>query len=175
MAASIYWYVTDFLKALTPLVIGLALAYVAFRQWRTAKAKVRLDLFDRRFSVYMGARNLLNDLIGTNGFKPEVLEAHRSKLAESRFLFSSDVWKFTDELWNKAYKLQRIKNDMVVQGKVISESQVGQGTAPGSIDAAEGKIRTLGAEETELHEWFRQENNRLVDRFKDYLDFGNLK
>lgn len=40
------------IQAGTTFAVGLAVAYIAWRQWKTAREKLALDLFDKRFEVY---------------------------------------------------------------------------------------------------------------------------
>lgn len=47
------------LNALLTPVIACAVGYIAYRQWRTAHNKLRLDLFDKRLQVYINLRNFL--------------------------------------------------------------------------------------------------------------------
>jgi hypothetical protein len=136
---------------------------------------VRLELFDRRFAVYLAARDLLNDLIGTGDCSPEVLERLRCKLAEARFLFLCDIWKFTDDLWIKAFRLDGIKKARAVQGDISKEGLAMPGTPQASIDAARAKLKPLYDDENKLHDWFKQEFANLASRFNKYLNLGDLK
>lgn len=43
------------------LAIGGVAGIIAWRQWKTAQDKVKLDLFDRRFAVFMDARRLVSE------------------------------------------------------------------------------------------------------------------
>lgn len=79
------------------VLVSAAVAVVAFLQWRTAHQKVMLDLFDRRFSVFMDVR-----LIVSHG-------ADRSKfdqglpneiIARGRFLFGREVVDILTEIHN---------------------------------------------------------------------------
>jgi len=49
----------DTLTALMTPTIAVAVAWVSFQQWKTARAKLNLDLFDRRYAVYRGATDAL--------------------------------------------------------------------------------------------------------------------
>jgi hypothetical protein len=43
----------------TPIVVALLGAYFAYQQTSTAKRKLRLDHFDKRFAVFNAARNFI--------------------------------------------------------------------------------------------------------------------
>jgi len=49
--------------------IGCVTAYIAWQQWRTAKNKFRLDLFDRRFPMFVATMRLV-ELAVTKGEIP---------------------------------------------------------------------------------------------------------
>jgi hypothetical protein len=36
-------------------IIAVCVAYISYRQWKTAQEKVRLDLYNRRFATYLAA------------------------------------------------------------------------------------------------------------------------
>ena len=56
-----YW--TQVLSALLVPTIALFACYIAWRQWRTAQNKLKLDLFEKRFAVYDTARNLFDSVV----------------------------------------------------------------------------------------------------------------
>jgi hypothetical protein len=77
------------------VLVSAVVGIIAFLQWRTAHQKVMLDLFDRRFSVFMDVR-----LIASNG-------ADRNKfgqglpneiIARGRFLFGKEVVAILTEI-----------------------------------------------------------------------------
>jgi hypothetical protein len=49
MVCDPHW-TTYLLAMLTPL-IAMIVAFIAFRQWRTAQNRLKLDLFDRRLAL----------------------------------------------------------------------------------------------------------------------------
>jgi hypothetical protein len=96
----------QYVQALGPTLVALAVAYVAFRQWRTAEAnrriandKLVLDLFDKRFAWYEALKaNLFRSLDATDDeVRGAYLEIARLS-DESRFLFSDDVVRRMDAL-----------------------------------------------------------------------------
>lgn len=42
----------DYLLGVVPIIISFAVAFIAWAQYKTNKSKLRLDLYNRRFSVY---------------------------------------------------------------------------------------------------------------------------
>lgn len=54
---------TTYLSALLTPTVAVLGSVIAYRQWRLAQNKLKLDLFERRFSVYEAARNLLASIM----------------------------------------------------------------------------------------------------------------
>jgi hypothetical protein len=72
-----YW--TQVLSALLTPTIAVIVAIIAYRQWKTAQNRLKLDLFDRRFAVYDAARNLLSSVMTSGEAKnDEMLKFLRS-------------------------------------------------------------------------------------------------
>ncbi|WOB78463.1 hypothetical protein [Brevundimonas nasdae] len=91
----------EFLKAAVPSIIAGIVAWVAIQNWITAKNKLALDLFDRRYAAW----SRLSDLIEKRrGEKEPVLQqpvflvpftdvqiALGREIKEARFLFGPEV------------------------------------------------------------------------------------
>ena len=84
------------ITALGPLFIGICVALIAYRQWRTAQAKVRLDLFDRRVKIYDEVRAVILGCLGGTGFTGEVESRYRIAIKDSAWLFDQDTRHFLD-------------------------------------------------------------------------------
>jgi len=56
-----------YVQALGPTIIALAASgiagYIAFRQWLTARNRLKLDLFDKRFAIYQAMRDFLGGIM----------------------------------------------------------------------------------------------------------------
>jgi len=76
--------------------IGGLAAVIAWRQWRTARDKVKLDLFDRRFNVFMDARKLASEGVQLGKFTDPGLP--NEVIARAKFLFGDDVRTELDKL-----------------------------------------------------------------------------
>lgn len=92
--------VLDFVKAVPPILIAGIVGWVAFQQWRTAKDKLALDLFDRRFAAHRAITASMKSwsnepyrVVENVVFKPpseHSIQLNR-EVAEARFLFGDDV------------------------------------------------------------------------------------
>jgi hypothetical protein len=127
-----YWYITDILKSATPLFVGILVAYMARKQWKTNREmaitnhnKLKLDLFDRRFRIYEAVKNLLDQI--TNDFNPkrEVLDAFLHAIDEADFLFNQEIPAYLNDVrvygsklrleWQELEQKRRIREDMDVK------------------------------------------------------------
>lgn len=83
---------------LTP-IIAATVAWIAWQQWKTARSKLRLDLFDRRMAIYRDAAAALA-LITRDGSarKNEAFQRMLAAWQESQFLFGREVVQHLDEL-----------------------------------------------------------------------------
>lgn len=91
----------DVLTALLTPTIALAVAWVSFQQWKTARDKLNLDLFDKRYVVYRGATDAIRTVTRDGGCKNnEAFGLMLAAWSESQFLFGPEVQGYLDELLN---------------------------------------------------------------------------
>lgn len=93
--------ILEFVKVVPPVLIAIVVGWIAYQQWRTAKDKLALDLFDRRFAAHRALVHSIktwsqepyrpsspNEII--RGNSPTFTQLNR-EMAEARFLFGEDV------------------------------------------------------------------------------------
>src|SRR5579863_7832062 len=103
-----------------PLVtafIAAVVAVIAFLQWQTAREKVLLDLFDKRFDVYDELRSVLRQR-SEGGFDTFSLIDFERAATRAQFLFGPEVQTFLHErvgdLVNESvdqYRVKRVNED----------------------------------------------------------------
>ena len=76
-------------QILSTAMIGSIVAWIAWRQWKTAHEKVKLDLFDRRFAVFMDVREIVSQGGMRERFSDHSLP--NEVIARGRFLFGPDI------------------------------------------------------------------------------------
>lgn len=101
------------LAASVTLLVGIMVAVIAYRQWRTAHEKLLIDLFDRRFSVYASIKEIIAEF-QRDPLKAKVLIETSEAFAKSRFLFGKDVYT----------KLFEIRDDMLRWSEVRLEDRL---------------------------------------------------
>ncbi len=92
-------------KILSALIVAAFAGWITWRQLNTAKAKLKLDLFERRFEIYLLHKSLINGLLRAkpdpDGFLCDVQEIER-KMASKAFLFPDSTVKYLDDSLQKA-------------------------------------------------------------------------
>jgi hypothetical protein len=101
-------YVTAFIAAVV--------AVIAILQWNTAREKVLLDLFDKRFAVY----DELRSIVGRDGIDQTAIFDFKRAASRAQFLFGSEVQTFLKE---READLIREMIERTVQPRPSSEDQ----------------------------------------------------
>ena len=101
MTYEIDWaLVVEIVKAIPPVVVAAIVGWIAYQQWVTAKDKLALDLFDRRFAAHKALVSSINAWRNEKYrqsenviFQPPSEHATQlnREIAEARFLFGDDV------------------------------------------------------------------------------------
>ena len=92
--------------AAATVAIGAIVAFVAWRQWQTAREKLALDLFEDRIAVYskvLSAIRLIERPGRSEGKNPNVLL--REARDEAQFLFGPEVTEYVRRLISAAANL----------------------------------------------------------------------
>jgi len=149
MSCDPHW-ITYSAALLTP-IIALFSAYIAYRQWRTAHNKLKLDLFKHRFSVYDAARTLLASIITSGKVKDEELFNFLSGTREAKWLLDGNIAEYLEkELYHKAIDLQCLASELEV--------------------LPDGDDRSLNIhKQAELKKWFLKQYEVLDEKFSPFL------
>jgi hypothetical protein len=96
------------------LAVAVSVAVAVFSRWqvRIAREKLRHDLYDRRFAIYMAFHELLvavSDKPDKEDLDPELRKANAA-WAHSPFLLDSQLGNYLKELHDEAFKLNASKN-----------------------------------------------------------------
>ena len=162
-SASPHW--TAYLQAIgTPIVAVIAAgiaASIAYRQWKTAHAavqtaknKLKLDLFDKRFAVYQAASQLIVHMCDDKTHDNEAVRGLLVKFGGAEFLFDEDVDNYlTDEL------MKHVASSMSLQVQRIY--------AKHEQNTSEVEALTIGLK-AEV-EWFNKQLDVLRSRMRPFL------
>jgi hypothetical protein len=144
--------------AFVALVIGLIAAGITWRQYKVAKAKLKLDLFERRLAIFQKTWEILSLTVkdGTREKNWGLGTPFNNFLPEASFLFGPEIGDYLSlciKHWTELYGLQAEKY------------------------SDQGKDRQKNIERsTELTNWFfEQASTGCKAKFGKYLDFANWK
>lgn len=151
---------------LTPIIAILA-SYIAYRQYRTAKAKLKLDLYEKRLKIFKYFKTFIWQRITNLEF---VINEHENELrdfeintTESMFLFGDEIVKF--------------RNDLIINGKnlIKKEREIKRRIDEDNLHFTDPMaLKELQIESHEISTWFETEHKNIENRFRKYLDFRKL-
>jgi hypothetical protein len=90
-------YVQALGPTLVSLIVGIAVAYVALRQWFTARDKVRLALFERRFAIFVMLLEAIGAALSHGTDTEETFSQLVGLRGQDKFFFGEDVSRFVAE------------------------------------------------------------------------------
>ena len=136
-------------------IIAAVVAYIAVRQYKLAKIKMRIALFDRRNKVFETVMEFLSGIVQKANVTNEELHKLLRESRESYILFKEDISVYINELYKKAIRLQFVRVR-------LDDEKV-----------PDGEERTkLAQEEYELLGFFEKQFDVTREKFKKYLDLG---
>jgi hypothetical protein len=142
--------------ALTPTIALLGI-YIAWRQHKTQRERLRLDLYDRRFRVYRALMDFLGIVLGGASVSVDAHRTFRLAIAEAAFLFEADILQYLDEVSKRALRFRELNERLRVN------------VIPLGVDRA-----TVVNEETEQLKWLSGQVEAATKAFGHYLSFSRL-
>lgn len=141
------------LAATGQITLSCAVAYVAWQQWKTARDKLQLDRYEKRFRIYNATTDFISAVawnVSGNIGQEQVVKFDVAR-SEAFFLFAgdTDLLRFLDDLRLKAKDLASWK-----------EQAKGQG-----IESEASKERD------KLNNWFHDQFDAAKHKFAPYLSF----
>lgn len=117
------------------LFVGMVVAVIAYRQWRTAHEKVILDLFDRRMTIHEAFRDAMTDYLSSDGnlVGSKIRFRLQRIWSEARFLFGKEVPEFIRDI-----NLSTARRETLV--RKISDREVQEKTDEAEYMALEKKL-----------------------------------
>lgn len=147
---------------LTPIIAVLAV-YIAYRQYQTANAKLKLDLYEKRLKIFRDFKAFIWLRITKLEFEESELEDFEVNTNEFIFLFGDEIVKFRNALITKGKNL--IKKDREIKRRIVEENLH-------LTDPME--LKKLQKERDEISTWLETEHKNIENRFSKYLDFRKL-
>jgi hypothetical protein len=140
------------------LVAAIFAGLIAYRQWKVAHDKLRLDLFEKRYVMYGVLTSTIATTLQDGTISSSEITRFYRQTKGSEFLFGSDIEKYIGELRDKLSELASLEQEI--------SSQIGN-----DKDHA-AKIRRS----RKLKDWLEAElMGGARNKFEKYISFGHLK
>ncbi len=149
MTCDPHW--TTYLSALLTPIVAVLGSLIAYRQWRLSQNKLKLDLFDRRFSVYEAARNLLASIMTSGKAKDEEIFKFMVATREAKWVLNAQVDEYLNkQLYHKALDLQTLSSEL------------------GGVPVGEERTSNVNRQ-SEIKKWFLAQYDVLDEHFSPFL------
>ena len=142
--------------SLATVVLGCAVAYVAWQQWQIARHRLRLDLFDRRYKVYDATRKFLSIILREARFEDSQLFEFYAGTSDAEFLFDSALVDYLEQVRKRAVNMR-------THQRVYEHMPVG-----------DERSRHVQAEHDDLV-WLMDQLTAMTQVFSPYLSFSHVK
>jgi hypothetical protein len=97
------------LQAFATPIIAAAGVYIAFQQKRQGDIRLQIERFDRRYAIYLGAKELLANIYREGTFKTDMLFPFLRDTGDAVFLTNDEIVQYLDELRLRAINLQALR------------------------------------------------------------------
>ena len=112
----------DYLSALLTPTIAVLGSVIALQQWRTNRARLKHELFDRRYQQYTVVRDFLGSIMTSGKSKPEEQQKFLAGTRGMRFIFDKDIASYIDDtIWKLAIDLECLESEL--QGVPVGEER----------------------------------------------------
>lgn len=136
------------------VLIATIVAIIAITSYFATRSRIRHELFERRFTIYRGFRNLLWEIQGSGRCELTQIFELNAPTEEARFLFGEDIYKYLSDIREHAMNLcdaeRRLERDATDQEKQ----------------------EVLEQEIKEENEWLRNQRETIHERFKPYMNLS---
>ena len=139
----------DILAALLTPTIAILGSYIALRQWLTGKNKLKLDLFEKRYTVFEGIKKFIVTILSARKIKQENTIEYLRDTKSVSFLFDDEIAKLTEEIYKKAIRL----DTLIKTEEGLNKEQLEQNLN----------------KQDEIVLWFTDQLKNIDDLFKKYL------
>jgi hypothetical protein len=136
----------EWAKALGIPILAVAISFATYRsgrwQVRIAREKLRHDLYDRRYAIYLAFHDLLVAIAEKDEFEDELRQANAA-LAQSPFLLDRRLRPYLEKLYKEACRINA-ENKLVHEQNVWSRERAARATQLGSDKLMlSGRVREL--------------------------------
>jgi hypothetical protein len=142
--------------ALDTILIAIIGAIIAYEQFRLAKQKLKLELFEKRYKVFEATRKFLSVILRETSFKDSDLFEFYAGTSDATFLFEKDITTYLDSIRDHALKMRALHENYA------------------QLPTGEARTQLVDKETTELN-WLTGQLVLAKDNFYPYLGFSTVK
>ena len=141
-----------YMSALLVPVVSIFGLYIAWQQWKTARNKLKFELFQKRMDVYQSTRRVLDAFLASYRITPEDLSEYQKGIQMAKWVFNPELAQFLQEtLWER------------LTGLNLNQ------TMTKDEDRNHPEYRTHQIQELESKRWLLEQGKILDDKFEKYM------
>lgn len=108
---SLGWF-TVLSSLATPIIAALGI-WIAYRQSRTARYKLKLDLYEKRLVIYEAVRNAIGTIVTSGKTNSDIEREFLIGIAGAKWLFDKELEKYLHEtLWHEIIHLGTLQGEL---------------------------------------------------------------
>lgn len=143
----------DILSALLSPLVAIIAAIILYWQFRLEKRRFRMDLYDKRYAVYLATMQFLSSIAQDARVNQEELFKFLRNSKDKEFLFGKEVQEYLELLCKKGVRLNYLRKKSELER--VEETRI-----------------KLVDEESDLVEWFAKQFEVSKALFAEYLEIG---
>jgi hypothetical protein len=146
-------FLIEILKSLLTPIIGITTVCILILQYKTARQKLKLDLYNKRFETYLTVKKFIALMCIESKCDESKRVAFFGQASQDSFLFEDNIQKYIELLAEKAAKKNQL--DKQIQSLIGSNNQCGRESA------------AKNAEKIDI--WFGDQFEKAKELFGEYL------
>lgn len=102
----------EVLSDVSQIVLGLAVAIIAYQQWVLAKNKAKFDLYEKRYEAFKALKTYLSSVLSSGKVNTQDIVDFRWKFDEHYFLYDEDIRGYISEIYKESFEILRLQRQL---------------------------------------------------------------
>jgi len=146
--------IAEIISAFGTLIIAGIVAYIAYRQHRTEKSRLNLDLYERRIKIFQSGMEYISYIAENGDVDGQKLSSFNHARLDGLFLFPTEINEYLTTLYDKGVDLQTLNMELN-NLHLLSADDSGQ----------------KPSDRGELLKWFFRQLKELQSRLRPHIGF----
>ena len=141
--------------AMTTAAVAVLVAVITWRQWVTNRARLKLELFDRRYAIFEKITGFIAEVLQSGRVPSGCEEQFLRDTKQAFFVFDCDplIKTLVDEIYQHAVHLHALDAGLAgLTGPARTDNVMKQG---------------------EIKDWYRTQLRTIESKFEKYLRLGH--